>query len=162
VPHFGRAPSFAIIDLDGNSYRIVEIFQNPFLTHSHGRGVGIVNELAKKGVNTLVSLGAGYGAYYRLRELSIKIYYVTPPNGKKTMTLQEAIEMFLSGKPRKPQVPERKTRNIKSSLRNRIRVSRLFQQNVYFSYVCNPAKNDTFRLCEEKPTCILLYYVYEL
>ena len=98
VPHFGRAPSFAIIDLDGNSYRIVEIFQNPFLTHSHGRGVGIVNELVKKGVNTLLSLGAGYGAYYRLKELGIKIYYVTPPEGKKTMTLQEAIEMFLTGK----------------------------------------------------------------
>jgi predicted Fe-Mo cluster-binding NifX family protein len=98
VPHFGRAPSFAIIDLDGNSYRIVEIFQNPFLTHSHGRGVGIVNELVKKGVNTLISLGAGYGAYYRLRELGIKIYYVTPPQGKKTITLQEAIEMFLAGK----------------------------------------------------------------
>lgn len=98
VPHFGRAPSFAIIDLDGNSYRIVEIFQNPFLTSSHGRGVGVVNELVKKGVNTLVSLGAGYGAYYRLRELGIKIYYVTPPQGKKTMTLQEAIEMFLAGK----------------------------------------------------------------
>ncbi|AJB41778.1 hypothetical protein TCARB_0724 [Thermofilum adornatum 1505] len=98
VPHFGRAPSFAIIDLDGNSYRIVEIFQNPFLTNSHGRGVGVVNELVKKGVNTLVSLGAGYGAYYRLREVGIKIYYVTPPQGKKTMTLQEAIEMFLAGK----------------------------------------------------------------
>jgi len=98
VPHLGRAPSFAIIDLDGNSYRVVEIFQNPFLTHSHGRGVGIVNELVKKGVNTLVSLGAGYGAYYRLRELGIKIYYVTPPQGKKTMTLQEVIEMFLAGK----------------------------------------------------------------
>ncbi|AGT35980.1 MAG: NifB/NifX family molybdenum-iron cluster-binding protein [Thermofilum sp.] len=98
VPHFGRAPSFAIIDLDGNSYRIVEIFQNPFLTHSHGRGVGVVNELVKKGVNTLLSLGAGYGAYYRLRELGIKIYYVTPPQGKKTMTLQEAMEMFLAGK----------------------------------------------------------------
>jgi len=98
VPHFGRAPSFAIIDLDGNSYRIVEIFQNTFLTSSHGRGVGIVNELVKKGVNTLVSLGAGYGAYYRLRELGIKIYYVTPPQGKKTMTLQEAMEMFLTGK----------------------------------------------------------------
>jgi predicted Fe-Mo cluster-binding NifX family protein len=98
VPHFGRAPSFAIVDLEGNSYKIVEIFQNPFLTHSHGRGVGIVNELAKKGVNTLVSLGAGYGAYYRLRELGIKIYYVTPPQGKKTMTLQEAIEIFLAGK----------------------------------------------------------------
>jgi Uncharacterized conserved protein len=98
VPHFGRAPSFAIIDLDGNSYRIVEIFQNPFLTHSHGRGVGVVNELVKKGVNTLISLGAGYGAYYRLRELGIKIYYVTPPQGKKTLTLQEALEMFLTGK----------------------------------------------------------------
>ena len=98
VPHFGRAPSFAIIDLDGNSYRIVEIFQNPFLAQSHGRGVGVVNELVKKGVNTLVSLGAGYGAYYRLRELGIKIYYVTPPQGKKTLTLQEAIEMFLAGK----------------------------------------------------------------
>jgi predicted Fe-Mo cluster-binding NifX family protein len=105
VPHFGRAPIFAIIDLDGNSYRIVEIFQNPFLTHSHGRGVGIVNELVKKGVNTLISLGAGYGAYYRLNELGIKIYYVTPPEGKKTMTLQEAIEMFLAGKAEKATGP---------------------------------------------------------
>jgi predicted Fe-Mo cluster-binding NifX family protein len=98
VPHFGRAPSFAIVDLEGNSYKIVEVFQNPYLAHSHGRGVGIVNELVRKGVNTLVSLGAGYGAYYRLKELGIKIYYVKPPEGKKTMTLQEAIEMFLAGK----------------------------------------------------------------
>jgi len=83
VPHFGRAPSFAIVDLEGNSYKIVEVFQNPYLAHSHGRGVGIVNELVRKGVNTLVSLGAGYGAYYRLRGTRHKDLLREAPTGQK-------------------------------------------------------------------------------
>jgi predicted Fe-Mo cluster-binding NifX family protein len=43
VPHFGRAPSFAIVDLEGN------------------------------------------GAYYRLRELGIKIYYVTRARANRNL-----------------------------------------------------------------------------
>jgi predicted Fe-Mo cluster-binding NifX family protein len=40
VPHFGRAPSFAIVEVEGGSYRVVEVFDNPHATHDHGGGWG--------------------------------------------------------------------------------------------------------------------------
>jgi predicted Fe-Mo cluster-binding NifX family protein len=78
VSHFGRAPSFAIVDVEGDKYNLVEIFRNEYITREHGRGVALVNELIARGVNALLTLEIGYGAYYKVRESGIKIYYITP------------------------------------------------------------------------------------
>ncbi|RSN67988.1 dinitrogenase iron-molybdenum cofactor biosynthesis protein [Candidatus Korarchaeum cryptofilum] len=97
VPHFGRAPSFAIVDVEGDKYNLVEIFRNEYITREHGRGVALVNELIARGVNALLTLEIGYGAYYKVRESGIKIYYITPED-KRAITLEEAIQMFILGK----------------------------------------------------------------
>jgi predicted Fe-Mo cluster-binding NifX family protein len=97
VPHFGRAPSFAIVDVEGDKYNLVEIVRNEYITREHGRGVALVNELIARGVNALLTLEIGYGAYYKVRESGIKIYYITPED-KRAITLEEAIQMFISGK----------------------------------------------------------------
>lgn len=98
VPHFGRAPSFAIVDVEGSSYSVVEVFDNRYITHEHGRGVRLIDDLAKKKVDAILTLGIGHGAFYRLKALGAKIYYVTPPPGKGALTLAEAIEALTSGK----------------------------------------------------------------
>jgi len=49
-------------------------------------------------VDAVLTLGIGYGAFYRLRNLGVKIYYVNPPAGRSTITLQEALSMLASGK----------------------------------------------------------------
>jgi predicted Fe-Mo cluster-binding NifX family protein len=100
VPHFGRAPSFAIVDVEGDKYNLVEVFRNEYITREHGRGVALVNELIARGVNALLTLEIGYGAYYKVRESGIKIYYITPED-KRAITLEEAIQMFISGKSRR-------------------------------------------------------------
>jgi len=98
VPHFGRAPSFAIVEVEGGSYSVVEVLENRYVTHEHGRGVRLIEDLAIRRVDAILTLGIGYGAFYRLKELGAKIYYVTPPPGKGTLTLAEAIEALTSGK----------------------------------------------------------------
>ena len=98
VPHFGRAPSFAIVDVEGGSYSVVEVFDNPYVTHERGRGVRLIDELAKRGVEAVLTLGIGYGAFYRLKALGVKVYYVSPPPGKGTLNLAEAVEALTSGK----------------------------------------------------------------
>jgi len=98
IPHFGRAPSFAIVEVEGGSYRVVEVFDNPHATHEHGRGVRLIDDLVEKGVDAVSTLGIGHGAFYRLKAAGVKIYYASPPPGKGTLTLAEAVEMLTSGK----------------------------------------------------------------
>ena len=40
VPHFGRAPSFAIVEVEGGSYSVVEVLENRYVSHERGRGRG--------------------------------------------------------------------------------------------------------------------------
>ncbi len=98
VPHFGRAPSLAIAEVEGGSYAVVEVFENPHVAHEHGRGAALIGELARRGVSAVLTLGIGHGAFYRLRELGVRVYYVAPPPGRKTVTLEEALDMLLSGR----------------------------------------------------------------
>jgi len=97
VPHFGRAPSIAIVEVEGSSYRVVEVFDNPYVTREHGR-VRLIDDLVEKGVDAVLTLGIGHGAFYRLKAAGVKIYYASPPPGKGTLTLAEAVEMLTSGK----------------------------------------------------------------
>jgi len=77
IPHFGRAPSFAIVEVEGSSYSVVEVLDNQYITHEHGRGVRLIDDLAEKKADAILTLGIGYGAFYRLKALGVKIYYVS-------------------------------------------------------------------------------------
>ena len=98
-PHFGRAPFFAIVEIDGNSFRVLKIFKNEYATYGHGQGHGrlIVEELAIQGIEAVVVAGIGSGAFHRLKGLGIKIY-VLPRREKGLYSLEEAIKMFIENR----------------------------------------------------------------
>ena len=56
VPHFGRAPSFAVAEVEESGYRVVEVFENPHTLHEHGRGAAVVGELGSHAGDRLRSL----------------------------------------------------------------------------------------------------------
>lgn len=98
VPHFGKAPSFAIVEVEEKNFKILEVFQNRYATLEHRKIHEILREFISRGVQVILTLGIGSGAFYRLREEGIKIFYVTPPQGKATLSLEEALNMFVAGK----------------------------------------------------------------
>jgi len=57
-------------------------------------------------VDAVLTLGIGYGAFYRLRNLGVKIYYVNPPAGRSTVTLQETLSMLASGEAEEAAEPQ--------------------------------------------------------
>jgi len=96
-PHFGRAPLFAFIQISSNSYKILEVVENPHIRHEHGRGRAIVELLASRDVSAVILLGVGYGAFHMLKEHGIKVYYVPVQGvGNKLVPLSKAIEMFMN------------------------------------------------------------------
>ena len=68
--HFGSAPFFTIYDTDNGS---VEIIANANQHHAHGMCQPMA-ALAGKGVNAVVTGGAGAGAIQKLNQGGIKVY----------------------------------------------------------------------------------------
>jgi len=93
-PHFGRAPFFAFVEVMGDKYRVLEVLENTHSRHEHGRGRGVLDLMLSRGVKAVVALGIGYGAFYKLRESGVKVYY--PPASEGPVSLNKAIEMLIS------------------------------------------------------------------
>lgn len=93
-PHFGRAPFFAFIEVKGDKYRVLEVVENTHLRHEHGRGRGVIDLMLARGVNAVIALGIGYGAFYKLRDSGVKVYYL--PLIGDTVPLNKAIEMLVN------------------------------------------------------------------
>ncbi len=73
--HFGRAPTYTIIDIETNE---IEILQN---TSDHSSGTCHPTELfLEKGITTLLCQNIGYGALSKLIEQGITVY--TGANGQ--------------------------------------------------------------------------------
>ncbi|MEM0027118.1 MAG: NifB/NifX family molybdenum-iron cluster-binding protein [Ignisphaera sp.] len=98
-PHFGGAPFFAIVEIDGNSFRVAKMLKNEHVVHGHGQGHGhlIIEELARQGVEAVVVASIGQGAFYQLRSLGMKIY-VLPKREKGLYNLEEAIKMLIENR----------------------------------------------------------------
>jgi predicted Fe-Mo cluster-binding NifX family protein len=47
-----------------------------------------------RGVNAVIALGIGYGAFYKLRDSGVKVYY--PPVSGDLLPLNKAIEMLIN------------------------------------------------------------------
>jgi predicted Fe-Mo cluster-binding NifX family protein len=92
-PHFGRAPFFAFIEVAGDKYRVLEVLENTHSRHEHGRGRGVIDLMLSRGVKAVVALGIGYGAFYKLRESGVKVYY--PPVSEGLLSLNKAIDKQL-------------------------------------------------------------------
>lgn len=97
-PHFGRAPLFALVEVSGGEYRVLEVVENPHVIHEHRRGRRVIEFLLSRGVNTVIVLGIGYGAFYKLREQGVKIYYVPVEEANRGLvSLGVAIKMLING-----------------------------------------------------------------
>jgi len=68
--HFGHAPFFAFIELDGDKYQCV-IEKNPFAEHSPGEIPGYMND---KNVNVMVVRGIGSRAVEFFNSYGITVY----------------------------------------------------------------------------------------
>jgi predicted Fe-Mo cluster-binding NifX family protein len=96
-PHFERAPFFAIIEISGSNYRIVEVIQNPYTPHGHGKGRNIVDILMTRNINAVIAMNIGYGAFHRLKERNIDVYLIPIDKEKRNVIpLSRAIEMFIN------------------------------------------------------------------
>ena len=95
-PHFGRAPYFTLAEVQNKNYRIIDVVENLHAKHEHGRGVSVINLLASRGVGAVITLGIGYGAFTKLRELGIRIYYVEPATHEKLVSVEEALNMLVN------------------------------------------------------------------
>ncbi len=85
--HFGRTPTYTIVDLDTNEVKIIEN------TSEHMGGEGYPPELlAREGVDVLICGGIGRKALNMFQGYKIKVYI----GGKKKVG--EALSDFINGK----------------------------------------------------------------
>lgn len=92
-PLFGRSKLFAIVDIEGSSYRVAEVVENPFVLAPHNlRGRGLAELMRSKNVDVIIATHVGPGGFYLFKEMGIKIYYV---EGRPS--LDEAVKAFLNG-----------------------------------------------------------------
>jgi len=78
--HFGKAPYFALIEVDVNTNKLVkkEIVSNPFHAQETGKGIAVAEDLTKKEIDFLVlkKKFEGKGPQYVLADSSIEIMIV--------------------------------------------------------------------------------------
>ncbi len=86
--HFGRARYFAIVDVEDNRIRAVEVAEAP-LSHSPGE---LPTMLKEKGVELVLAYGMGIRAVEFFESYGIKV--VTRARGK----VIEVVKSFLDGK----------------------------------------------------------------
>jgi len=93
--HFGRSPLIAFAEVDERGFRIIEVATNPYATHEHGRGAGIIDLIASRGASAVIASGIGGMAYENLRARGIKVYYAPDEHGKP-MSVEKALELLVN------------------------------------------------------------------
>ncbi|WP_460024487.1 NifB/NifX family molybdenum-iron cluster-binding protein [Infirmifilum sp. SLHALR2] len=78
-PHFGRAPGFAVYEVQGSEIANVQYVDNPYRNpeeHS-GHGRMILNLVSSFKPEAVIVRSIGEGAFYRLKSLGARIYRST-------------------------------------------------------------------------------------
>lgn len=76
IPHLGRAPRFAVVDIsEDGSYKISEV-RNPYVTAEHGKGWLITKLFTELKVDAVVTQNIGPGMIRHLYDLGTDIYLV--------------------------------------------------------------------------------------
>jgi len=95
-PHFGRAPYFAVVEARGGKIESIEAKENPYRSHEHGRGVGIIDFILSLKPDAVLALGMGNRAFELLREAGVKVFFY-PSKGNEMPKLPEAVDALLRG-----------------------------------------------------------------
>ncbi len=91
VPQFGRAPSFTIVDFEGE-IRSVEVIENRAASQLSGAGIAAAQTLVNAGVKVLLTGNVGPKAMSVLNAAGIEIYNAAG------LTVEEAIRLFSEGR----------------------------------------------------------------
>ena len=84
--HFGRVPTYTIVDLDTNEVKVIPN------TSEHGGGQGYPPEImAREGVNVMICQGLGRRAISMFEQMGIDVYIGA------SGTVKDAVEAFKQG-----------------------------------------------------------------
>jgi len=97
---FGRAPKFLIYDLDSGTFDVIDNQQN--LNAAQGAGIQSAENIARLGVNVVVTGHCGPKAFHVLKAAGIKIL------NTGASSIAQALEMFKAG-----QIPEATIADVK-------------------------------------------------
>jgi len=87
--HFGRCPYFALVEIEENEIKGINILENPFFSgHEVGQVPGFIHE---QGVDVMLSGGMGGRAIQFFTQFGIDI--ATGASG----TVKQAVDEFLAG-----------------------------------------------------------------
>nr|MDO8062148.1 NifB/NifX family molybdenum-iron cluster-binding protein [Candidatus Freyrarchaeum guaymaensis] len=90
-PRFGRAFTFTIVELEGNSIGEVEVVDNPAANAFGGAGPAAAQFIANMQVKAIITGNIGPNAFAALSSLGIEVYLA--PLG---ITVRDAIQKYIS------------------------------------------------------------------
>jgi predicted Fe-Mo cluster-binding NifX family protein len=93
TPHFGEAPFFLFVDVEGKTIRKWFTRPNPALSLDRKRGVTISETILSEDATTLLTAEIGEGPYHILRDSFVEIYELP-----EKAVVKEALNTFLEGK----------------------------------------------------------------
>ncbi|MHB9302126.1 NifB/NifX family molybdenum-iron cluster-binding protein [Thermofilum pendens] len=100
-PHFGRAPFFAVVVVEGGSAKLERVERNPVApTVEEGRGHAVLGFVLSLRPDAVVVKDIGAGAFYRLREAGVEVYAVD-----RHVEVVEAASMLARGELRRLEAP---------------------------------------------------------
>lgn len=86
---FGRAPKFLIYDLESNTFDVIDNLQN--LNAAQGAGIQSAQNVARMGVQTVVTGHCGPKAFRVLKAAGVKVM------NSNALTVGQALEMLKAG-----------------------------------------------------------------
>ncbi|MBC7094318.1 NifB/NifX family molybdenum-iron cluster-binding protein [Thermococcus sp.] len=90
--HFGRTPTFTIVDVENGEIKNVRIISNPSASSPRGAGVQAAQFCINEGVEVVIAGQFGPNSAGVLQAAGIRM--ISAP---ATMTVREAVETFLRG-----------------------------------------------------------------
>ena len=91
--HFGRAPYFIILRLDGDDINIEDFYYNEFLGEKKHIGVKVIRVVIKYKLDTLFTSQIGEISFHMLKDNFVDIY-----NIEEARTVRDVIEKYRTGK----------------------------------------------------------------
>lgn len=92
--HFGRAPFFAIVNLEGEKVKIEEFYLNEFLDRTKHVGLNVVKAIVNYGLDMLFTSQIGEISFYMLKENFIDIYQIE----EDSLTIRDVISCYRENK----------------------------------------------------------------
>ncbi|MFH1061075.1 MAG: NifB/NifX family molybdenum-iron cluster-binding protein [Pseudomonadota bacterium] len=89
-PHFGHAPAYTLVELDGTEFNELQVVANA--GHEPGGCMGPVGMLKQAGVEALVAGGMGARPLAGLQDNGITVYF-----GGQAATVRQAAQMVATG-----------------------------------------------------------------